>query len=125
MHPILARTVGGLLPSAYIRHFLFGLLFPAIAYAALSSRSTPSPWHMYAIFAVNSLLYPYARHAYETIVEFILGNNVIFANLGFVLFVKIFTMLLCWGFAVVVAPLGLLFIYFQTGKVAKAEQQEP
>lgn len=121
MHPFLARTVGGLLPSAYIRHFLFGLLFPAIAIAIMSSRSHSAPWHMYAIFAINTLLYPYARHAYESIVGYILGDNVIFANVGMVLLVKAFTILLCWGLALFIAPVGLLFLYFQTGRISKSE----
>jgi hypothetical protein len=113
MHPFLAKTIGGLSASGYIRHFLFGMLFPAFALAISSTHSLPTPWNVYVIFAVNTLLYPYARHAYETIVDYILGSNIIVTNLGFALIVKIVTMLLCWGGAIVIAPVGLLCLYFQ------------
>jgi hypothetical protein len=113
MHPFLAKTICGLTAAAYTRHFLFGLLFPAFLIAISSVDPLPTPWKVYAIFAVNTVLYPYARHAYESIVSYILGNNIVFTGLGFALILKVFTMLLCWGGAIVIAPVGLLFLYFQ------------
>ncbi len=70
---------------------------------------------------INTLLYPYARLVYETIVDFILGNNIFFVDSLFMLLVKFFTMSMCWVFSIVLFPIGLLFIYFYQRKEAKKE----
>lgn len=68
------------------------------------------------IVAVNTLLYPYSRFVYESIVDFILGRNVFFVNATMMLIVKWMTMTFCWGFAIFVAPIGLAYLYFARGR---------
>ena len=121
MHPILERTVGGLKPSAYVRHFLFGLMFPALALFIDSQVEGHSRWSLYVWMALSTLLYPYARHAYESVAGYIMGKNVFFTSAYFGLSMKLFTMIMCWGFAVFVAPIGMLVLYFQTRPIADTE----
>ena len=123
MHPVLIKTFGGLSRAYYIRQFLFGLIFPAFA-LFMMTRGGSVPMNvglpMALLFALNTLLYPYARFVYESAVGFVMGSNVFFVNAFLMLFVKTITMLLCWAFAIFIAPVGLIYLYFHH---SKAEQQ--
>ena len=68
---------------------------------------------MTAIIGVlNAFIYPYARFVYESIVGFILGDNVFFVNVILLMVVKFATMLLCYAFAIFIASIGLIYLYF-------------
>ena len=112
MHPILVKTFGGLSRQYYFRQFFFGLIFPCMMiFAAVNSgHSIPVSGLSFAI--VSTIFYPYSRFVYESVVGFIMGNNVFFVNAFFMLFVKFMTMALCWTMAIVIAPLGLAYLYF-------------
>mgnify|MGYP001086015253 FL=1 len=113
MHPVIAKTFGGLSARYYVRQFLFGLIFPALILFVLTRGSQPhaSAFGAYALFAVNTLLYPYSRFVYESIIGYIMGSNVFFVNAILMLFVKLITMAICWSFAIFIAPFGLLYLY--------------
>ena len=113
MYSIIAKTFGGLSAQYYFRQFLFGLIFPALILFALSHGTRPHPgaFSTYALLAVNTLLYPYSRFVYESIVGYIMGENIFFVNAILILFVKLMTMAICWSFAIFIAPLGLLYLY--------------
>lgn len=123
MHPVIAKTLGGLSRPYYIRQFLFGLIFPALVLFALThgTKAPPVPFGTYAFLAVNTLLYPYSRFVYESIVGYILGNNVFFVNAAFMLFVKLMTMAICWCFAIFIAPVGLLYLYIHHSRNSTAD----
>lgn len=116
MHPILTKTLGGLSKSYYFRQFFFGLFFLAFI-MFMSSRSTNGvSFGMVLVVAINTLLYPYARFVYESVVDFITGRNVFFVNVLLMMFVKLLTMALCWGFAIFIAPVGLAYLYYHNSK---------
>lgn len=118
MHPVLARSFGGLPPGYYIRQFLFGLLFPAVLFLS-STRGKAVlalPVHLQAILALDTLLYPYARFVYESVAGYIVGDTVVVIPAFLYGAVKLFTMLLCWGFAFFIAPVGLVWLYFRNGR---------
>jgi hypothetical protein len=112
MHPIIAKTFGGLSPQYYFRHFVFGLVFPVFIYFMMSRGAHPIQIGAIAMIMVNIVLYPYSRFVYESIVNFIMGENVFFVNALLMLFVKLITMMLCWLFAIFVAPIGLGYLYY-------------
>lgn len=113
MQSIFAKTFGGLSRPYYFRHFLFGLIFPAFFFFFVSHAGKPIPFPVVLFFIVNTLLYPYARFVYEGVMSFILGNNVFFVNAIMMLFAKFTTMLICWAFAIFIAPIGLVYLYFR------------
>ena len=119
MHPVIAKTFGGLSLQYYFRQLFFGLSFPAMMYFMLSHSTNLIPISMVIIFAINTLLYPYSRFVYESIVGFIMGENVFFVNAFYMLGVKIFTMGMCWAFAILVAPIGLAYLYYHHSKAAR------
>lgn len=114
------KTLGGLSRAYYIRQFLFGLIFPALFLFAMNQDTNPHPvaFGTYALLAVNTLLYPYSRFVYESVIDYILGRNVFFVNALLMLFVKLMTMILCWSFAIFIAPIGLLYLYFHHSRNA-------
>ena len=91
---ILFFALKGLNPSYYWRHFVLGgilpILFIAInIYMLFKDPNTTlndpnTAWYdvLITLFSILSLMvpYPFSRFAYECIIEFIMGNNVIIAN---------------------------------------------
>ncbi|WP_198087021.1 hypothetical protein [Variovorax sp. E3] len=119
MPPLLAKTLGGLSPAYYFRQFVFGLCF-AVFILFMASRSPQAmPIGMVFFLVVNTLLYPYARFAYEGVVNFLLGENRFYVNAILLLFVKLLTMLLCWAFAIFIAPVGLIYLYVHHSKATR------
>ena len=99
-------------PRYYFRHFLIGLIFPAI-YMLMPIINTQLNLLSYILFSINCLLYPYARYVYQTLVLFILGNRDIIDNTPLSLFINLITMALCWSLAIFIAPIGLLYLYLK------------
>ena len=112
MNLVISKTFGGLSKPYYIRHFLFGLIFPAIFYFMFSEAKNGVPIQIILLCVVNSLLYPYSRFVYEKITSFILGDNVFFVNAILMLIMKYFAMAICWSAAILIAPFGLAYLYF-------------
>jgi hypothetical protein len=77
MHPVLARSFGGLPPRYYVRQLLFGLFFPVFLLLASTHGKglLALPVHLQVILALDTLLYPYSRFVYESVVGYIVGDN--------------------------------------------------
>ena len=123
MHPVIKKTFGGLEPRYYFRHLFFAALMviPMVLFTYSNMpKGKPGAVTAFVFFAsilvVNTFLYPYARFVYESIVRFVVGETVIFGNLFFMLFVKVLTMAVCWSFAIFIAPIGLIYLYFHHSK---------
>jgi len=112
MNTVLNRTFGGLSPKYYFRHLVFGIALAALVIYAESQA--PRPFQVsFALFSVvSTLLYPYSRFVYESVVRFIMGGNVFLVNALFMLMAKLITMAMCWAFSIVVAPIGLAYLYY-------------
>ncbi len=113
------KTIGGLSAKYYFRNFVFGLIISAIGIFNILVTEELDPIVLAAVlafFAINTLLYPYSRFVYESIVNFVMGENVFYVNALIMLLVKFFTMLLCWGWAVLIGPIGLLYLYIRQRK---------
>ena len=116
MHPVIQKTFGGLTPSYYFRQLAFGSLFLALnlwMMAKYGHGQTAKIVVSSIFFIVTTALYPYSRFVYESIVGYIVGNNVFFGNAFVMLFVKAITMAPCWVFAIFIAPIGLGYLYFR------------
>jgi len=118
MHPIIEKTFGGLSKPYYFRHFAFGLIF--VALFIFMSLQSPSgmPLHLAVILAVNAFLYPYSRFVYESIVGFIVGDNLFVFPVVVMLIAKLITMGFCFAFAIFIAPIGLAYLYYHHTKQA-------
>lgn len=117
MHPIIAKTFGGLSKKYYFRQFFFGLiLFALTTYVTLSIPN--SSLVLRTIFGlISMLLYPYSRFVYENIVGFIMGKNMFVVNAFLMMSVKFGTMVICWFGAIFIAPIGLAYLYYHHSKI--------
>lgn len=123
--PLWQKTFGGLTKAYYVRQFILA----AVMAAALLWLPLGTDNEITVGFAlwliVNTVLYPYSRFVYETVTDFILGNNVFILPTVVLLPWKLVTMLLCFAFAIFVAPVGLAGIYIyltnQEKKIQSAE----
>lgn len=116
MHPILKKTFGGLSSQYYLRHLVFGIGIAVLFFAMLSQGTKGIPLFTLLMCIVNTLLYPYSRFVYESVMGYIMGNNVFFVNAILLLLFKLFTMMMCWGFSILIAPVGLLYLYYYHSK---------
>ncbi|WP_337248698.1 MULTISPECIES: hypothetical protein [Pseudomonas] len=112
MRQFFAMTFGGLTPSYYARQLFFGALFAAFFIYMKSRSPSGIDFANTSLAVVSTLLYPYARFVYESVVGFIMGGNVFFVNALLMLATKIITMFVCWFLAIFIAPLGLLYLYW-------------
>ena len=101
-----------LLPKEYyIRNFIFGLIFTIPSLILVSKM--PNTYRMVeaiSFITLGTLLYPYSRFVYESVVNFIVGNNFWAFNGVIFLFVKGITMLICWVWAIFIAPIGIGYL---------------
>ena len=116
MHPLLIKTFGGLSKSYYFRQLFFGLLLFGFIMLMATGNTHGVSYFMVLICVLNSLLYPYTRFVYENIVRFITGNNMFVVNVFFMIFTKLMTMIICWGGAIFIAPIGLAYLYYYHSK---------
>lgn len=108
------KTFGGLNLSYYLRHLFFGLIIFAIYYSIMTSggRSITQNLIFLFVITINTLLYPYSRFVYESVVNYIFGENVFLVNAILLIVMKLFTMIMCWAFAVPVSVIGLAYLYY-------------
>ncbi len=122
MHPVIAKTFGGLSSQYYFRQLFFGFAFLVLLLSSMfhSQSRHPMPINFFmfqvVLAVISTLLYPYSRYVYESVINFFMGNNVFFVNAFIMLFMKILTMLFCFSFAIFIAPIGLAYLYYHHSK---------
>lgn len=94
------------------------MLFALFVFINSTGTHERSIWS-YGVFVISTLLYPYSRFVYESIIGFVLGNNVFFLNAVIMMIAKLITMLLCWLLAIFIAPIGLAYLYFYHSKAQR------
>ena len=116
---IFEKTFGGLSREYYFREFIFGLIFVVLFfYPYYAKGMTIPPIGVILTAILSQILYPYSRFVYHSITDFIFGNNMFIVNVFLMLILKFLMMMICWFFAIFVAPIGLLYLYYH-----QAEEQ--
>lgn len=123
MNNILSKTLGGLPPGAYARHFILSLIFPAF-FLFINKQSGWHPPHEDIMYFILTLLYPYSRYVYGALAEFVTGGTTFLMPVWLLLFWKIFTMGICWTAALVIAPVGLILLYIRNSQVESMNNVE-
>lgn len=111
------KTFGGLSPQYFFRQLFFGGLITAFV-ISMTLRTPSTGIGIYFLVAINTVLYPYSRFVYESIVGFVMGQNVFYLNAIVMLIAKLFTMVLCWSFSIFIAPIGLAYLYFHHSRAS-------
>jgi hypothetical protein len=114
----LRRIFGALRPGYLVRSYVIGLVLLGLMIAFTTSvaakDSGGSPVAMYVYFALCTLLFPFAKLTWDELRNLAFGENVVILNAALMLFLKFVINVLLWGFAVFVAPFGVLYLWFQT-----------
>ncbi len=96
MNSFFNKTFGGLTNFYYFRQLFFGSLFLIGFSLFLGSMKGEPPFAgVFTLLLINTLIYPYARFVYESVVGFILGDNVFLVNGLLMLITKYITMGVC------------------------------
>lgn len=128
----ISKTFGGLNKSYYFRHFFFGLIifilleamFIKVGGGAKKNILDGGFWAISGICLLFLFLYPYSRFVYESIVNYIVGDNVFIVNTFLLLTIKVITIFLCFIFSWAIAPIGLIYLYFYYSRQEKLALQE-
>lgn len=110
MMTFLQKAFAGLEPAYFRRQLFFGCLFPLMVLLITLNTGKMPPLIVPVLCLINTALYPYSRFVYESIVGYVMGNNLFVVNALMMLVTKLMTMTLCWAGAVFIAPIGLLYL---------------
>ena len=116
MSAIIQKTIGGISPQYYFRQFIFGLIFPLLFYYMTTQSGKSIPVDIFTFFVVSTFLYPYSRFVYESIINFFLADNILFANALLTLVSNLIAIVISWSFAIFIAPIGLACLYCHHSK---------
>ena len=117
MKSIIAKTFGGLTLTYYFRQFLFAfVLLIGVLYVVKQGGNNLAPSKI-CYLSICTALYPYSRFIYESVARFIFGAKTSFLTNPFFLLMKPINIIICWVYAVFIAPAGLLFLYCYHSKI--------
>ncbi|TOG32923.1 hypothetical protein CGJ03_23855 [Vibrio parahaemolyticus] len=113
MKQAILKAFGGLDKSYLLRQYVIGI-FVCVVYAFIV-RKYGQGLGLYTMltFAINTLLYPYSRYLFESLVKFIFGNTHFDKGSSILIILKLLSIVFCWSAAVFIAPFGLLYIHFR------------
>jgi len=121
MAGIINKTFGGLNRQYYFRHLFFALVIAAVMFWFKTAIRPPSA-ALVVWLGINTLLYPYARFVWESIVSFVTGANVFYLPAIVLLIAKLITMLVCWQMSILIAPVGLAWLYWHHSRGIPAKE---
>jgi len=110
------RIFGAVDRSYLVRAYLISAAFLAFFVWVVFNSSTPiysnsvDPLWLVVCF----FLFPFAKLAWDEAISLILGNNVLFLNAVFLYGAKLVINILLWGFAWIVAPMGIIYLILRT-----------
>ncbi|WP_253486600.1 hypothetical protein [Pseudomonas citronellolis] len=105
-------SFGGFSKKYLFRQLFFGSLFLALTvFDAINGGSNSSVGSV-VLSLISTLLYPYSRFVYESIVGFMLGENLFDVNALLMLVVTFITIFIFWSLVIFVASGGLIYLCF-------------
>ena len=96
-----------------IRNYLFGLGF-FIFLISTGFGNLESTF----IFSICLILYPFSMYVYDSIINLIMGNNVIEINIIFMLSWKVLKVIVIFYFSFLIAPIGIIYLYLKNRNIA-------
>lgn len=116
MKDILAKTFGGLTNQYLMRQLFFGVVMAAALITMTQGRPNGPGAGFAVMMVVCAILYPYSRFVYESIFNFLIGDNFFMLPAVPMMLAKIFTMVVCFAFAPMIAPIGLAYLYLRNSR---------
>ena len=117
MNTFIQKTFGGLSKPYYFRQLFFGLLMACGMFIFVVKIFDHEVTTLFiAYLTINTILYPYSRFVFDSVMSFIFGNNVFFFAIDLWLLLKVLAIGFCFTASVFIAPIGLLYLYFYHSK---------
>lgn len=98
-------------PSYFIRQYVFSGMIVALVYYGINR--TPS---FILLLILNFLFYPFATFAYDSLIHLLLGNTVWIVSGLWSFIYSILKIGLIFFFSTLIAPIGILLLYFMNRK---------
>jgi len=111
---IVYKTFGVLTPSYYLRNLFFGTIVSIFFILLLIKDGIFSSilTSILIVTIVATLLYPYSIFVYESIASFFMKDNRFALDNKLIIGIKFFKVIFCWMFSLVIALLGLTYLYY-------------
>lgn len=113
---LLDRTFGELRPRFLTRSYLIAASFMGLIIWIFFQSHTPiaSAVPMLTVYAVSTLLFPFAKLVWNEVRDFLVCDTFFIANAFVVLFTKFVVNLFLWSFAILIAPIGIGYLWFRS-----------
>lgn len=113
---LLSRTFGATQPAYLIRSYVIGFVFSALMiWMMLQSPNGDGIKGAPALyFLLCTLCFPFVKLVWDELRNLLLGDNFFLMNALFLMVLKLFVNIFLWGFAIFIAPSGLLYPWFRT-----------
>jgi hypothetical protein len=121
--PTKIMSILGLSIPYFFRQLFFGAMIGALTLVKQNTKTLQFSDPNFVTIGAT-LLYPYSRFLYEEVMRLILGNNVFVIPILIALPSKMLTMVLCWFFSIVLAPIAwiYIFLYRQANNIGNQQQ---
>ena len=113
------KIFGSIKTSYLIRAYILGGIFTGLLiYPALQSNKG----HLNILYAIVCfILFPFSKLVYDEIKRVMLGNNIFIVNLIILLPMKFIINVLLYCFAIIIAPIGILYLILRIKKEDNTE----
>lgn len=116
---LVRRIFSGVNVSYIVRAYVIGLVFLSLfSFLFFSGVNKNLSYFdivmLVLLLSVNTILFPFSKLVWDEVMNMVLGRNVIFVNALFLFGAKILINATLWVFAIFVAPIGLIYIWFRT-----------
>lgn len=121
-----SRIFGAINPRFLARSYLLGAaIFALVTWLSLQAdgdlgRALPA----ILLGVVSTLLFPFAKLVWNSARDFIMGDNLVVMNALVVFAAKFAVNLVLWMFAVLVAPIGVIYLWRRTIQTDSARRSE-
>ncbi len=121
------RIFSGVRTSYLIRAYIIGaIFFLLMASVSLSAQAkNGTPYGAITFAALSTVLFPFAKLVWDELRDLAIGNNMIFMNAILLFMLKWFVNAFLWTFAIFVAPLGVLYLWFRTRQPEVMVEDQP
>jgi len=115
----LRRIFGAVDRTYLVRAYVIGIAIFAFYGWMFAQSHVPFRSSMWFFFGLSTLLFPFAKLVWDEIMGMLMGRNIVIMPALILFFVKLMVNVLLWAAAILIAPLGVLYLWFKTRPPAR------
>jgi hypothetical protein len=119
----IARILGGLKARFLLRAWVLGAVFWGLMAWMFATHGREPERYLptLAYLVVSTVLFPFSKLVWNELRSFVLGDNIVFLPVIFMLPAKLIVNFVLWFLAVFIAPLGIGYIWLRTRALAEPD----